>query len=232
MPFYHTNPTHGVQCADSVAAERVEKKMGPNRLDPPDAFGTPARCVAPALSNESAARWPKWRMLPKLPVLIIASSDACFERARRAAEKTNMVAIDRVAAVYTAAAGIAAGVVASSTSPSQQPMMMPTPPLPTIPTCDRDGPFDGVNAAHRRAWAEVVQANKSMAILEEDAEPLGDAADVRALIERCHAPEGARGATAGPPCDLAYLGVRCTAGSSGLTPSLYPPPRGQGCTPH
>ena len=172
MP-YHTQPTLGVQCADSLGSSRVLKRTGPARLSPIDAFGTPIPCTANALSNASLAKWPKWRLLPKEPALIITSSASCYERARRQANATQLTA-ERISAVFSTEEG------ASSCRDT-----------PTQRT------YDATAAAHRAAWRLIVQRNTSMAILEEDAEALGDAADMRAAIDSCMEEQ----------CDLAYLGI-------------------------
>jgi hypothetical protein len=177
MGQYRTLVSHGVQCADSVSSTRVQKRVGLSRLAPTDSFGWPIKCEQPALDNASLARWPKWHMLPKVPALIIASSMSCFEHARRQLNASTQLSAIRVVAQYaigneTAGRGSCADNAAQRTN-------------------------DGVTAAHRAAWQHIVQSNVSMVVLEEDAEPVGDAADVHSFLGRC----------AEIGCDLAYLGV-------------------------
>ena len=107
------------------------------------------------------------------PALIITSSASCYERARRQANATQLTA-ERISAVFSTEEG------ASSCRDT-----------PTQRT------YDATAAAHRAAWRVILQSNTSMAILEEDAEALVDAADMRAAIDRSLEEQ----------CDLAYLGI-------------------------
>lgn len=183
MPYYHTNPTHGVQCADGIAADRAQKRVGIARLAPPDSFGEPAPCAHPALSNASLARWPRWRLLPIVPALVISASSSCFRRVQKMT-RTVQIEAEWVPAVF------------ASNNITQLDSTLEDEHDDDARSC-RSTSYDGATAAHRAAWARIVQRNVSMAILEEDAEPVGDAADVRASIDRCEATE----------CDIQYLGT-------------------------
>ena len=57
--------------------------------------------------------------------------------------------------------------------------------------CSRDTQVqrttDGIVRAHRHAWRTIMQEGRAMAVLEEDAQVIGDAAEITAVIQRCEA---------------------------------------------
>ena len=174
-PFYHTHPSRGVQCADSFDSPRIQKREGGTRVLHGERFGSPIPCSNLSLSSETLARYPRFSSLPTLPALVIAASASCFERARRQAAGAKLEAT-RVAAVLANASS-------SATLHCRDHQLQRT--------------VDGVTSAHRAAWSEILRAGRAMAVFEEDAELIGDAADTHAAVERCE--------RAG--CDLAYLGL-------------------------
>ena len=165
-----------VQCADSVNDSRVEMRNGKCRIVPLDAFGASVPCEShvPAIPIVAASSKELTRRAQ-----IIAGSTACFERLARQVRAASMVP------VYLRAIHIN---TSSSSTPHKRAACRDTQSQRTA---------DGIVQSHRAAWRAVLAANRSMAILEEDSELIGDAAEVHFAIDRCERAE----------CDLTFLGV-------------------------
>lgn len=164
----------GVSCASSPDDPRIVRINGASRLEPPDAFGIPFCCKGAHAAwqggsplrdgkNCQATSATETQSAQPLEAVIIAGSRNCFERAKLLAALPSGV----VAATWSHAA--LTWPAASSCADTQSQRMT-----------------DGTVLGHRAAWQMIVSANRSMLVLEEDAEFIGQpVVDVRAAVRRC-----------------------------------------------
>ena len=153
----------GVSCASSADDPRIVRVNGPSRLEPPDAFGIPFCCKGDSKDCLATPAADAAQSARSIEALIIAGSRICFERARRLAALPS--GVDSATWSHAALTWPAT----DSCSDTQSQRMT-----------------DGTVLGHRAAWRAIVAANRSMLILEEDAEFIGlPVVDVRAAVRRC-----------------------------------------------
>ena len=145
-------------CADSLDDPRLVAVNGVPRLIPRDIFGTPASCTT-RNSKATASVGSLHR------ALVIAGSQACFERTRRLA---------------LLPAGFSAADIQWSKAALSWPLN-----ASSCPDTQGQRMTDGTVRGHRTAWQTIVADGQPAFVFEEDAVLLGSTADWSEGLQQC-----------------------------------------------